>query len=121
MAIRNPIVHSSVLARTGIFARGMRYDPKLRQNQDYDLWSRLAHAGVRIANLPEPLLRFRVDARFYSRRSGWSRALSEARLKYQHLARFGMRSPRNLLSLVALVALRTAPAWAKALADRKLR
>lgn len=121
MAVRCPLVHPSVLARTSVFSRGIRYDPTLRQAQDYDLWSRLAHSGVRLANVPEPLLRFRVDARFYSRRGGWGRAAREARLKYQHLVRFRLRSPRNLLGLGAMIVLRMAPPWAKKLAYRWFR
>lgn len=121
MAVRSPLVHPSVLARTSIFAGGIRYDPTLRQAQDYDLWSRLAAAGVRMANVPDPLLRFRVDRNFYTRRTGRERAFREARMKYEHLVRFRLRSPRNLALLGGLLLLRLAPTWVKKLAYRTLR
>lgn len=121
MAVRSPFIHPSVLARTSIFAGGIRYDPALRQAQDYDLWSRLAAAGVQLANVPEPLLRYRIDRDFYLRRNGPERAFREFRMKYQHLVRFRLRSPRNLAMLSGLLLLRLAPTWVKRLAYRKLR
>jgi glycosyltransferase involved in cell wall biosynthesis len=121
MATRIPLIHPSVMVRASVFSGGTRYDESLRQMQDYDLWSRLAFDGVRMANIPEALLRFRVDANFYARRAGWSRAVKEARLRHRHMVRFGLMSLRNRAMLLALLALRVAPRWAKRLAYQHLR
>jgi O-antigen/teichoic acid export membrane protein/glycosyltransferase involved in cell wall biosynthesis len=56
----NPIAHpAAVLRRDVVLAHG-GYAEDDAPAQDYDLWSRLAHAGRRFANLPEALLDYRV-------------------------------------------------------------
>ncbi len=57
----NPIAQPSVMFRkaTIVAAGGYRYD-RFPAVEDYELWSRLATSGVQFANLPEPLLRYRL-------------------------------------------------------------
>ena len=59
----NPIAQPSVMARRSVIlgAGGYQYDlhPAV---EDYDLWCRLAKAGVKFANLPRPLLRYRIHS-----------------------------------------------------------
>lgn len=50
-------------------------------NEDYDLWIRMAQAGCRFRNLPEPLVLVRVGAEMYRRRSGWRYFCSEAAIQ----------------------------------------
>lgn len=57
----NPLAHPSVMfRRAAVLAVGGYRTPTHRTCDDYDLWSRLAFAGHRFANLPQPLLRYRV-------------------------------------------------------------
>lgn len=56
----NHFCHSSVMMRTEAVRKVMGYRSIAgRYAQDYDLWLRLAEVGT-VANLPEPLLRYRV-------------------------------------------------------------
>jgi glycosyltransferase involved in cell wall biosynthesis len=57
----NPLAHPSVMYRREAITRegGYQYR-KYPANEDYELWSRLAVRGHQFANLPEPLLRYRV-------------------------------------------------------------
>ncbi len=57
----NPIAQPSVMFRKDaiVAAGGYGYD-RYPAVEDYDLWSRLAKSGVRFANLPEPLLKYRL-------------------------------------------------------------
>ncbi len=55
----NPFVHSTVMFRRESVLRVGSYDAKLRRRQDYDLWFRCVAAGLSLANLPEPLVRYR--------------------------------------------------------------
>ena len=55
----NPFVHSSVMFRRASILRIGSYDAALRRRQDYDLWFRCVNAGLVLANLPEPLVRYR--------------------------------------------------------------
>jgi glycosyltransferase involved in cell wall biosynthesis len=63
----NPILHPTVMMRRREILAAGNYDPDLRKRQDYDLWFRCAEAGLRFANLPEPLLEYRFTDDYYRR------------------------------------------------------
>lgn len=75
----NPFVHSTVMFRRESILRAGSYDARLRRRQDYDLWFRCARAGLGFANLPEPLVRYRVSEDTY-RRSHPRAALDQVRI-----------------------------------------
>lgn len=55
----NPLIHPTVMMRTGFVTAMSGYDGRLRRKQDYDLWLR----GVdthRYANIEKPLIRYRI-------------------------------------------------------------
>ncbi|MFN0249230.1 MAG: glycosyltransferase [Kofleriaceae bacterium] len=61
MARYNPIAQPSVMVRKKLLVEANGYQYRtFPVNEDYELWSRLATNGVRFANHPEPLLRYRV-------------------------------------------------------------
>lgn len=121
MLYRSPFNHPTVVFRRSVFERGFRYNPSLPQMQDYDLWSRLVTGGERIANVPEFLLWFRMEAGFFARRAGLRRALSEVGLRTAYARRAGLLRPANYPRYAGLVLLRIAPVWARALLYRHLR
>src|SRR5204863_8008786 len=56
----NPFAHPTVMLRLDLLDRhGLRYDETFRTAQDYELWTRLLTV-TRGANLPEPLLKYRL-------------------------------------------------------------
>lgn len=56
----NPFAHPTVMLRLDVLdAHGLRYAESFRTAQDYELWTRLLTV-TRGANLPEPLLRYRL-------------------------------------------------------------
>jgi hypothetical protein len=66
---------STVLCRRDAFLReGLRYDPAIGVSEDYDLWARCADV-LRLANLPEVLVRYRVHEDNQSRQKPADRAL----------------------------------------------
>jgi glycosyltransferase involved in cell wall biosynthesis len=55
-----PVGNPSVMLRTALFReREFRYDDNLRQTEDYDFFCRYIRE-LRVANLPQPLLQYRV-------------------------------------------------------------
>lgn len=73
MLFENPLAHSSVMFRkASVLDLTNGYDPISRYAEDYNLWVRLAKYRETIfANIPEPLLRYRVhpDSFHRARRS----------------------------------------------------
>lgn len=64
---RNCFAHPTVVFRRDAFEQAGGYRSLFPHAEDYDLWLRLAEVG-RVANLPEPLLRYRVHAGQVTRR-----------------------------------------------------
>lgn len=75
-AKRNPLAHPAVIIKQSFFDKaGCLYRPEYRQNQDTMLWFDGFKKGVKIANIPDIILNFRVNKEFFSkRRNGWEYA-----------------------------------------------
>lgn len=75
----NPFIHGTVLfKRDAILAVGS-YSPSLAKRQDYELWFRCAQAGLKFANLPQPLIRYRFTDNTLQR-NNWKVALIHLRI-----------------------------------------
>jgi glycosyltransferase involved in cell wall biosynthesis len=64
----NPLIHPSVMFRREAILRIGGYDERFRVAQDYALWFRCLQHGLRFANIPEPLIRYRVNASHAAKR-----------------------------------------------------
>lgn len=71
---RESLIHPASMFRFDP-AAGPRYDTAARYSQDYDLWFRIRAARLRLWNLPEPLLLYRVHE------ESITRTKSEAQLR----------------------------------------
>lgn len=60
LAISVPLCQPSVMIRRSVIDEFGGYRKGVAIAEDYDLWSRLIQAGVGFANLPEPLLYYRI-------------------------------------------------------------
>lgn len=65
----NPVVHPSAVLRREVILRhgGYDEDPQIRTVVDFELWLRLLARGERVANIPEPLVLYRVHERSQTR------------------------------------------------------
>jgi glycosyltransferase involved in cell wall biosynthesis len=113
MLFRSPLAHPVVMFRRQVFEAGFRYDSRLLQAQDYELWSRLHCAGYRIANVPQYLLWYRLARDFYARRAGLPRAIAEFRMRMAFARKSGQFKVWHVLGFMALFSLRIAPASLK--------
>lgn len=68
---RTPFAHSSVMYRRELIEKAGLYPTDTLLMEDNVLWGRALKHGLRFANIPEYLLKFRVDKDFYRRRSGF--------------------------------------------------
>jgi hypothetical protein len=121
MTTRSPFVHPTVMFRRSTLETGQRYDPSLRLMQDYDLWVRLAYAGVRFANISEPLLRFRTSDAAFVRRRGIRRARREVLMRWNYAVRTRQLTAVVAGKLIGFGVLRCMPVWLARLAYRFLR
>lgn len=60
LLVRNFIYAPSVVLRRSLFVRLGGFDPELPVAEDYDLWLRLAEAGISFGYIAEPLLHYRI-------------------------------------------------------------
>jgi glycosyltransferase involved in cell wall biosynthesis len=75
IAYRSPVAHPTVCFRRRVFDTVGTY-PEISGNEDIALWFDCLKAGLVFANLPDPVLRFRVSPGFWTRR-GFHKSKSE--------------------------------------------
>jgi glycosyltransferase involved in cell wall biosynthesis len=84
---RTPFAHPSVIYRRGLIEKAGLYPTDTVLMEDNVLWGRALEKGLIFANIPEFLLRFRIDRNFYKRRSGikygWKYIQRKAELSYK--------------------------------------
>jgi glycosyltransferase involved in cell wall biosynthesis len=66
----SPFPHPSVMYRRSLIEIAGLYPSDTILMEDNALWGKAFASGLRFANIPEFLLYYRIDANFYSRRSG---------------------------------------------------
>ena len=87
---RSPFNQQTVMFKKTAVSRGGGYRA-FHLFEDYDLWVRMAHSGAVMANLPEVLVKMRVDAHMFERRGGWKYFKSNLTLQNE-LLRYGIIS-----------------------------
>lgn len=77
--IRSSIAHPTAMMRKAIFDNGLRYREGA---EDLDMWLRIMNLGYKINNVPEYVLRFRVQDNFGEKRTMHGRKLiTKARIE----------------------------------------
>lgn len=94
MMLGNAFGLSTVMARADIFKTN-RFDETLKVSEDYDLWTRLAVSGARLANLSDSLVRYRWHPEQASRDQGKSLDQTARRIRSEYCA--GMLNAPHLL------------------------
>ena len=82
----NPLVHSSVMLRTGLARSLGGYRAAFRAAEDYDLWLRIAEVA-KPANLPEMLVQYRWHSENVSKRDALRQSFSVRLAQCSALAR----------------------------------
>ncbi|OCH52805.1 glycosyl transferase [Vibrio sp. ZF57] len=116
-----PFSHPTVMFRENVFSKSyIRYKPELMNTQDYYLWVDLLSAGHIFANIPRPLLYYRVNDDFHSRR-GWNKAMNDLRSRVYAFKKLDVLSFSNVLHTLMLFLLRISPSFVKSAAYKFLR
>jgi glycosyltransferase involved in cell wall biosynthesis len=82
--IWTPFAHPSVMYRRNLIEKSGYYPTETILMEDNVLWGKALKLGLKFANIPEYLFKFRRDASFYKRRSGfkygWNYILTRFRI-----------------------------------------
>jgi hypothetical protein len=117
----NPLNHPSVMIRRRVFASGLRYRTDVSRTEDYHLWIDAASKGFTFANLPQPLLNFRRDSRFFDRRGGLRQAIADSNVRLRAIRMLDQTHPIDLFWVLAAFAMRLLPGGIQELAYLSLR
>lgn len=117
--IHSPFNHPTVVYRRSAVERagGYRELPLL---EDYWLFARMIASGARTANLPDPLVRYRVGAGAYRRRGGWQLFRSELALQRRLHAEGFTSTPQLLRNVLVRGGYRLLPVAVRQLAYRRV-
>ena len=96
---RCPFIHPSVMFRSSIFKRGIRYPVDTTLTEDMALWFHLLQLGFKFANLSEPLLDYRLTEDTVSRRKGKDKAMSEFIIRFKYMFILKKVSLSNFLKI----------------------
>lgn len=66
---RNPLAHPVVMYRADVIKQIGGYDENFQMAEDYELWLRAIRLGLKVANIPICLLKYRIPSDYYARRS----------------------------------------------------
>ena len=98
----------------------LKYKDELKNTQDYYLWVDAIKSGIKLANINEPLLKFRIDEKFHSRR-GINKAKNDFNARIYAIRELKLGSINNYLFSVVLFALRLSPVMVKKWVYSKFR
>jgi len=74
---RNPLAHPTVMFRDTFFKKAGLYPINTNKDEDTVLWLNGFMSNCVFANIPEILLKFRIDNDFYIRRSGFEKSIPD--------------------------------------------
>lgn len=94
---RCPFIHPSVMFRRRVFEQGNRYPTQTCFTEDMAFWLELLYKNYKFHNLPDVLLKYRLEENTMSRRSGLAKARSEVSLRLGYMFLLNKFSIKNIL------------------------
>jgi glycosyltransferase involved in cell wall biosynthesis len=110
---RNVLVHPALLIRTAALRQVGGYMAEFGKLEDYDLFVRLAQAGVRFHNIPKVLVRVRSSLEQRARRGGLDYCVREVRFRLACFRRGFLNTRQFLLSTSMYVLFRLVSATSR--------
>lgn len=99
MLFSNPFAHPTVMLRKAVLDQhALRYDTRFVRAQDYALWAALAE-HCQLANLPQPLVRYRMHAAQVTRSDAETQMLGARTVREMQLTQLGAAPTEDELRL----------------------
>ena len=108
LARRCPLNHPTVVIRYDALMKYGSYDPAHKNTQDYYLWIKMVSQGAKIANIRQPLLKFRRVDGFYKRR-GFEKSTNELKARFLAMNKLRLWTPFNVFYALMVFTLRMLP------------
>jgi GT2 family glycosyltransferase len=102
MKVNNAIAHGTVMMRRSVFELIGGYDEGLRKAEDYELWMRAIKRGIKIANIREPLVSYRIPDISKRDITNWIDNL-KVKLRYFSVDHIGYRMVGILLVTLMII------------------
>ncbi|WP_041057420.1 glycosyltransferase [Vibrio owensii] len=94
---RCPFIHPTVIFRVKVFSDGMRYPENTVLTEDMAFWLELIREGYTFSNIPDVILKYRMNEDLVERRLGLDKGFSEFRVRINHYFSSGERAIKPLL------------------------
>lgn len=118
---RCPFIPPSVMFRRRVFEQGNRYPTHTCFTEDMAFWLELLYKNYKFHNLPDVLLKYRLEENTMSRRSGLSKAKSEVSLRLGYMFLLNKFSFKNMLLIYSRYFFHLLPPKIMSLAYKHLR
>ncbi|BBV10463.1 TPA: glycosyltransferase [Providencia stuartii] len=118
---RCPFIHPSVMFRRRVFEQGNRYPTHTCFTEDMAFWLELLYKNYKFHNLPDVLLRYRLEENTMTRRAGLSKAKSEVSLRLGYMFLLNKFSLKNMLLIYSRYCFHLLPPKIMSLAYKYLR
>lgn len=92
---RCPIAHPTVMFRRSAIAVTGPYDPAFPSAEDYELWTRMAMAGLRSKNITIPLLEYRIHEQQITQKKFEQKEDSFHRAALKYLEHYNVKLDRS--------------------------
>lgn len=119
--IRCPLIHPSVMFRSSIFIDGTRYPTNTAFTEDMALWFDLLKKGRKFGNINEVLLDYHLNENTIERRKGFTKAVSEVRIRIYNMFLLKKFSFKNIFLIFSRFAFHLMPSYLVKLAYKKAR
>ena len=109
MTIKNAVAHPTVMIRREVLACTGFYDESFPKAEDYELWMRALRKGIKIANINEPLVKYRISDIVKRDNTNWKYNL-RVKLRYFAFDRYILQRMTGVAAVGLMVIL---PSFAK--------
>jgi len=116
---RNPLNHPTVAIKRRFFDIVGCYNEDFIKSQDYELWARALKKGIKISNINEPLLYFRVSSDYMNKRNSLINYINEFKISISLMNHFKMYG--QFPKIVAKLLIRIMPSSVGKVVYEKIR
>lgn len=108
---RNPLAHPSVMFRKSYFEKAGLYPTDTMRAEDDGLWLQGFKSGCTFANIPQVLIRMRVNDDFYERRNSKEKTAFDYAFRKKIIRELRLPRVNYIYAFARYILFRYAPAW----------